>query len=68
MSFDLRSARLNRGLTLRAAAAAADVDMHALWRAEKGGTPNPATAKLIADFYDVTVTDLWPVAETERVA
>lgn len=69
MSFDLKAARLNKGLSLRAAAIRVGVDMHALWRAERGGSPSPATAKVIADFYGVQVTDIWPLEEpAEKIA
>lgn len=63
MTFDLRSARLNKGLSLRACADEAGIDMHALWRAEHGKSPSPSTAKKIADFYGVKVTTIWPVAD-----
>jgi transcriptional regulator with XRE-family HTH domain len=67
MTFTLRGARLNRGLSLRAAAKEIGVDMHALWRAEHGAVPNPASAKKIADFYGAQVTEIWPVSD-ETVA
>lgn len=59
--FDLRAARQNRGLTLREAAQQTGVEFTALQRAERGSRPYPATAKQIADFYGVKVTDIWPV-------
>lgn len=65
--FDLRAERQNRGLTLREAAGLIGVDFTALQRAERGSRPYPANAKLIADFYDVSVTDIWPT-ESERSA
>jgi transcriptional regulator with XRE-family HTH domain len=60
---DLRSERQNRGLTLREAAKEMDVDFTALQRAERGARPYPANAKKIADFYGVSVTDIWPAKE-----
>lgn len=63
MSVDLlRTARLDRGLTLRAAAQRIGVNWKTLQRAEAGdAVPYPATALRIADFYGLRVTDIWPV-------
>jgi transcriptional regulator with XRE-family HTH domain len=57
----IRSARLDKGLTVRKAAKAIGVTADILLRAENGATPRPEAAKKIADFYDTTVTDIWPV-------
>jgi lambda repressor-like predicted transcriptional regulator len=53
--------RLNRGLSLRAAAKAAGVSPSVLVRAEEGTMPRPESAKAIADLYGYKVTDIWPV-------
>lgn len=54
--------RINRGLSLRDAAAAIGVSANILQRAENGGPrPHPRHAKRVADFYGVQVTDIWPV-------
>jgi DNA-binding XRE family transcriptional regulator len=59
---NLKVERLNRGLGIPDAAAAIGIPDHVLRYAEKGeGQPRPETAKLIADFYGVRVTDIWPV-------
>jgi lambda repressor-like predicted transcriptional regulator len=34
-----------------------------LERAERGDSVHPGTAKVIADFYGVKVTDIWPVED-----
>lgn len=61
---NLKAERLNRGLSLNAAATAMGVKPHVLRDAENLGTrPYPENGKLIADFYGVLVTDLWPVEE-----
>lgn len=61
---NLKAERLNRGLSLTAAADEIDVPLNVLARAEAGdGRPHPRNAKLIADFYEVRVTDIWPVEE-----
>lgn len=66
---NLRAERLNRGLTLRAAASEMGVDFKALFRAERGeGTPTPSNAFKIASFYGYKVTDLWPVERTGQAA
>ncbi|HYV17326.1 MAG TPA: helix-turn-helix transcriptional regulator [Conexibacter sp.] len=58
----LRSERLNRGLTLKQAAARIGVSWKTLQRTEAGqSVPFPATALKIADFYGLRVTDIWPV-------
>lgn len=66
MKIDLLSERLNRGLTLDAAAEAMGVDKSVLWRTEQGQTrPSARNAFAIASFYDLKVTDIWPVPERE---
>ncbi len=62
MAADLRAERLNRGLSLAAAAEVMEVDRDALRRAEEGiGRPHPRNALAIASFYGYKVTDLWPI-------
>lgn len=62
--FDLRSARLNRGLSVKVAAAEIGVHAATLRRLEDGvGIPHPANAKKIADFFGIQVTDLIPLEE-----
>lgn len=66
---DLRKERINRGLSGRQAAKEMGVEPDTLARAERGeGVPHPRNAKLIADFYGVKATDLWPVAERKAAA
>lgn len=60
----LRAHRLDRGLTITAAAEQIGVTEDILLRAENGANPRPAAAKKIADFYDAKVTDIWPVEES----
>lgn len=61
---NLRAERLNRGLSLTAAADAMNVPLNVLSRAEAGeGMPHPANAKRIADFFGHRVTDIWPIEE-----
>jgi transcriptional regulator with XRE-family HTH domain len=62
MTASLTEARLNRGLSLRGAAQAIGIARATLERAERGGSVHPGSAKQIADFYDVQVTDIWPVS------
>lgn len=57
---NIRAARLNRGLSVERAAAEIGVSRGTLVRAESGEMPQPALAKLIADFYGRRVTDIWP--------
>lgn len=62
---NLRAERLNRGLSTRDAAEAMNISQAILLRAEAGLGVRPAHAKLIADFYGVLVTDLWPVDDLD---
>lgn len=69
MTVKLREERLNRGLSLTAAAEKIEVPLNVLARAESGeGRPHPANAKLIADFYGYKVTDIWPLEPQEAAA
>jgi transcriptional regulator with XRE-family HTH domain len=62
MTINLKAERLNRGLSLTAAAEQIEVPLNVLSRAEAGeGQPHPANAKKIADFYGHKVTDIWPL-------
>lgn len=62
---DLKAERLNRGLSLNALSAEVGLPKSTLARIEGGIPPRPETAKKIADFYGVKVTDIWP---TEKEA
>lgn len=64
---NLRAERLNRGLSVAALAREIRVPDHVIRHAEKGGTPQPANALRIADYFGVMVTDLWPL-DIEDVA
>lgn len=61
MSFDLTTARVNRGLSQRAAAKAIGVHPASIRSLERRETVHPATAKKVADFFDCKVTDLMPL-------
>jgi len=60
---NLAAERLNRGLSLPKAAALIGVARGTLMRAERGEGVQAESAKRIADFYEVQVTDIWPVEE-----
>ena len=63
---ELKELRLNRGLGLAQAADEIGVDKSVLSRAEKGETePHPKNKLKIADFYELSVTDIWPVSTRE---
>ena len=67
--FDLEEARVNRGLSLRAAAREIGVDWKTLRRAERGDhRPQARNAFRIARFYGLQVTDIWPLEPTEGAA
>jgi transcriptional regulator with XRE-family HTH domain len=58
---NIEAARLDRGLSLSEAAALIGVSRGTLAKAERGEIVRPRQAKRIADFFEVAVTDLWPV-------
>jgi transcriptional regulator with XRE-family HTH domain len=64
---NLKAARLNRGLSTRAAADEIGVTQAILMRAEDGLGVRPAHAKQIADYYGCRVTDIWPVDDDESI-
>jgi DNA-binding XRE family transcriptional regulator len=66
--FNLEAARLNSGHSLRSGAKVIGITRETLERAERGQGVHPATAKKIADFYGVQVTDIWPVDQPGRSA
>jgi transcriptional regulator with XRE-family HTH domain len=66
--FDLRTARLNRGLSLRQAASEIGVPEQTIRRLERGLGATPSNAKLVADFFDITVVDLLPLDAPEEAA
>ncbi len=57
---DLRRARADHGLSLRAAAKEIGVTRGVIREAEAGRRPQPQNARRIADFFGVTVSALWP--------
>jgi DNA-binding XRE family transcriptional regulator len=59
----LRSARMNEGVTINALAEATGVSRATIMRLEQGAAPQAPTAKALADFFEVKVTDIWPVDE-----
>lgn len=63
MNAALIAARKNEGLSQRAAAKRMGITADILQRAEQGSHPHLKTAKVIADFYGVKVTDIWPVED-----
>lgn len=61
--FNLRAERMNRGMSVNDLAAATGIDRKAITRLEGGGGCYPATAKPIADYFGVKVTDLMPLED-----
>lgn len=68
MSFNLRTERINRGLTQAALARLIDVDRGTIIRLERGGTPLADTGLKIAEWLETTPAELWPIHEPERSA
>jgi len=59
---DLATERLNRGHSIKSLSRELVVHEHAIRRLERGeGGVHPATAKKIADYFGVQVTDLMPI-------
>lgn len=61
MTFDLTTARINAGFSIRGLADRLDIGEHSIRRLEAGEIVHPATAKKVADFFGVLVTDLMPI-------
>ena len=60
---DLKALRLNEGYSIKALARELGVHEHAIRRLERGeGGVHPATAKKIADRFELQVTDLLEAA------
>jgi predicted transcriptional regulator len=66
--FDLTTARLNSGHSIRGLATHLGIGEQAIRRLEAGEPVHPATAKKVADFFGVRVTDLMPLSDDEAVA
>lgn len=60
-SFNLPAARLNAGYSIRGLAAEIGIAEHAIRRLEGGESVHPATAKKVADYFGIKVTDLMPL-------
>lgn len=67
MSFDLTTARINKGHSIRGLARALDTHEQTIRRLEQGLPVRPESAKPVADYFGVKVTDLMPLDE-EAVA
>lgn len=67
MAVSLKGLRHDKGLTARAAADTIGVALNTLLDAENRTTEPGVTNKhKIASFYDVKVTDIWPVKDPVR--
>jgi transcriptional regulator with XRE-family HTH domain len=64
-AFDLKKARLDAGLSQRELAAATRAPLATIQGLEAGRGARPAHAKLVADFFDIKVTDLLPSEDSE---
>lgn len=64
-AFNPASERLNRGYTIRGLAREIDVPEQAVRRLEGGERISPASAKKLADFFGVQVTDLPPFRDLQ---
>lgn len=62
--FSLREARLNRGLSARQVALEIGIAQETFRRLEDGEPVHPSSAKKVADYFGVRVTDLMPAQET----
>lgn len=61
MSFDLETARINKGHSIRGLARELNISEPTIRRLEKGEPVRPESAKPVADYFDVQVTDLMPI-------
>jgi transcriptional regulator with XRE-family HTH domain len=67
-SFDVRTARVNAGYSIRAFARHVGIHDATLRRLEAGERVRPESAKPVADFFEITVTDLMPAAADRSAA
>lgn len=65
---NLREERLRRGLSAKALAAQIDVSEDVLLYAERGGRPQPANARRIADYFGIDVLAQWPLPDPAEKA
>lgn len=65
-AFNLRTERMNRGITQADLARILEVDRGTVIRLERGGTPMAGTALKIAEWLETTPAELWP--ETSEAA
>lgn len=56
----MRLARINQGYSIRGLAKHLGIHEQTVRRLERGEAVHVANAKVVADFYDVKVTDLMP--------
>lgn len=62
MTINMRTDRINRGLSQQELADKIGVSVDVIRNVEEtGNRPRPANALAIARFYDSDVVDLWPV-------
>jgi transcriptional regulator with XRE-family HTH domain len=62
-SFDLARARINKGHSIRGLARELGVSEPTIRRLEKGEPVRPESAKPVADYFEIQVTDLMPIGE-----
>lgn len=62
--FDLRTARINAGLTQRELAETVGVQLPTIQRLEGGLGAYPSNAKKVADFFKVKVEQLMPITRS----
>lgn len=66
--FSLRSARVNSGHSVRSLAQLLKIDQRTLARLEEGLPVYPQKAKIVADYFEVQVTDLMPADSGKATA
>lgn len=64
----LAELRFNRGLTPEQLGEECNVSGRTIRRLENGKRPTVATAKKLADYFDVQPSDIWPIEEPEAAA
>lgn len=68
MSFDIKRARVNAGHSLRSLAREVGIAQATLERLEAGEVVHPASAKKVADHFEVQVTDIMPLEPAGEAA
>jgi transcriptional regulator with XRE-family HTH domain len=67
-TLNFEAERRNRGLSLKQMAKAVGISKSTWARLEKGDTLSAANSLKVAEYFDLTVTEIWPLPTSETAA